>query len=177
MTIACYATWRVEDVCSWLEGAGLGHLAPAFRRHAVTGADLPLLTAKDLTESFECTPFQLPPGGSQEQHAVQQHSAQQAAVAGGHVMAAASSKDWQGAEAAPWSATPPPPPPQQQQQLVAAGASFQAENYCGPITWIIGVCLFPCICFCPLDQRLVPMAVPVATVPASPPAQLPPPVR
>ena len=27
------------------------------------------------------------------------------------------------------------------------------ERYCGPITLIIGVCCFPCICFCPLDER------------------------
>lgn len=33
------------------------------------------------------------------------------------------------------------------------GGGFEEEEYCGPISWIIGCCLFPCICFCPVDRR------------------------
>ena len=29
------ATWRMNDVCAWLEEEGLGELVPAFRRNAV----------------------------------------------------------------------------------------------------------------------------------------------
>ena len=27
------------------------------------------------------------------------------------------------------------------------------QRYCGAQSWLIGLCLFPCICFCPVDQR------------------------
>lgn len=33
------------------------------------------------------------------------------------------------------------------------------ERYCGPISWIVGIFLFPCICFCPIDQRTRPAAM------------------
>jgi hypothetical protein len=29
-----------------------------------------------------------------------------------------------------------------------AGYGYAYENYCGPVSWIIGLLLFPCICFC-----------------------------
>jgi hypothetical protein len=32
------------------------------------------------------------------------------------------------------------------------------EHYCGPWSWIVGCCLFPCICFCPIDTRPVGVA-------------------
>jgi hypothetical protein len=36
----------------------------------------------------------------------------------------------------------------------ATPASLPAqETYCGPISWLIGIFLFPCICFCPVDER------------------------
>merc|ERR1711964_201238 len=28
----------------------------------------------------------------------------------------------------------------------------EEETYCGPISLVIGLFLFPCICFCPLDK-------------------------
>jgi hypothetical protein len=34
----------------------------------------------------------------------------------------------------------------------------ETESYCGPISWIIGLFLLPCICFCPVDQRPVSAA-------------------
>lgn len=34
------------------------------------------------------------------------------------------------------------------------------ERYCGPLSWVIGCLVFPCICFCPIDEREV-RAVPV----------------
>lgn len=36
---------------------------------------------------------------------------------------------------------------QQQQQQPDRG-----RPYCGPISWLIGLFLFPCICFCPIDR-------------------------
>lgn len=39
------------------------------------------------------------------------------------------------------------------------------EKYCGGTSWLIGICLFPCICCCPVDTRPVygfpgmPMAI------------------
>jgi hypothetical protein len=32
------------------------------------------------------------------------------------------------------------------------------ENYCGPISWIIGLLLFPCICFCEYFSKTGPAA-------------------
>lgn len=40
---------------------------------------------------------------------------------------------------------------------VAAGGQWIQEKYCGPITWVIGLCLFwPVVC-CPCDNRMVYM--------------------
>ncbi|EGD73899.1 hypothetical protein PTSG_05594 [Salpingoeca rosetta] len=44
------------------------------------------------------------------------------------------------------------PPPQGQQQHITV-VQTENETYCGPISWIIGLFLFPCICFCPVDSR------------------------
>ena len=35
------------------------------------------------------------------------------------------------------------------------GGMYTNEKYCGPITLIIGFCLFPCVCCCPCDSREV----------------------
>ena len=43
-------------------------------------------------------------------------------------------------------ANPPGTPP--------GGARLEVA-YCGPATWIIGLLLCPCVCFCPLDQMTV----------------------
>ena len=40
---------------------------------------------------------------------------------------------------------------------VPAGATFTSENYCGTVTWLVGLLLFPCIGCCPLDSRRVYM--------------------
>jgi hypothetical protein len=32
-------------------------------------------------------------------------------------------------------------------------ASPGNETYCGTFSLLIGIFLFPCICFCPIDQR------------------------
>ena len=44
----------------------------------------------------------------------------------------------------------------QPQIIMQAGGQYRTENYCGPITWLVGCFIFPCICMCPLDQRQVP---------------------
>lgn len=30
---------------------------------------------------------------------------------------------------------------------------YTSERYCGGMSWVIGLTLFPCICFCPIDER------------------------
>jgi len=35
------------------------------------------------------------------------------------------------------------------------GGLYQSEKYCGVVTILIGVCLFPCVCCCPCDSREV----------------------
>lgn len=53
------------------------------------------------------------------------------------------------------------------------------ERYCGPISWVIGICLLPCIFMCPVDERpaygATPM-VPAASgvVYTAPPVQMAP---
>lgn len=42
-------------------------------------------------------------------------------------------------------------------------APMMEEKYCGPITWIIGIFLFPCVCCCPCDTRLVPAPTTIGT--------------
>merc|ERR1711900_146238 len=44
-------------------------------------------------------------------------------------------------------------PPQPQQTVIVQQRRRRKENYCGPISWIIGIFVFPCICFCPVDER------------------------
>ena len=39
--------------------------------------------------------------------------------------------------------------------VIAPQPVYLEEAYCGPITWIVGLCLFPCICCCPCDKRTV----------------------
>mgnify|MGYP003327718481 CR=1 FL=1 len=34
------------------------------------------------------------------------------------------------------------------------GGVWRQMNYCGPITWLIGIFFFWCIVFCPVDTRL-----------------------
>lgn len=34
---------------------------------------------------------------------------------------------------------------------------YHKEKYCGPLSWVIGCFLFPCIACCPIDQREVPV--------------------
>jgi hypothetical protein len=46
---------------------------------------------------------------------------------------------------------------------------YQDEKYCGPISWIIGCCLFPCIACCPVDTRKVPVIVPGPAYPMAAP--------
>lgn len=40
------------------------------------------------------------------------------------------------------------------------------ERYCGPISWIIGLLVLPCICFCPVDERQVHATVPMVAAPS-----------
>lgn len=53
------ADWGVDDVGAWLEGLGLGQLAPAFKFNAVGGADLAELTEADLAGTLGCTHLQV----------------------------------------------------------------------------------------------------------------------
>jgi hypothetical protein len=45
--------------------------------------------------------------------------------------------------------------PRLQMRGVAEGGYYTKENYCGPISLVIGLLLLPCICCCPVDQREV----------------------
>ena len=38
------------------------------------------------------------------------------------------------------------------------------EKYCGPWSWLVGCCLVPCVCFCPIDTRPVQRKVNPSTV-------------
>lgn len=57
----------------------------------------------------------------------------------------------------------PMAPPQGDPRLTARGVpleqqnagKYQSERYCGLLSVVIGVLLFPCICCCPLDEREV----------------------
>ena len=51
-------SWTVEQVALMLEEVGLGHVAPAFRANAVTGADLVSLSQQELQDFLELTPLQ-----------------------------------------------------------------------------------------------------------------------
>eukprot|EP00903_Cladosiphon_okamuranus_P016368 g15095.t1 len=35
------------------------------------------------------------------------------------------------------------------------GGQWIQEQYCGLITWLVGIFIFPCVCCCPCDSRLV----------------------
>lgn len=35
------------------------------------------------------------------------------------------------------------------------GGQWVQEKYCGLITWLVGIFIFPCVCCCPCDDRLV----------------------
>lgn len=35
------------------------------------------------------------------------------------------------------------------------GGQWIQEKYCGLITWLVGIFIFPCVCCCPCDDRLV----------------------
>ena len=45
--------------------------------------------------------------------------------------------------------------PRLQMRGVAPGGYYTNENYCGPISLVIGLLLLPCICCCPVDKREV----------------------
>ena len=45
--------------------------------------------------------------------------------------------------------------PRLQMRGVAPGGYYTNENYCGPMSLIIGLLVLPCICCCPIDQREV----------------------
>eukprot|EP00752_Nemacystus_decipiens_P006182 g5579.t1 len=35
------------------------------------------------------------------------------------------------------------------------GGQWVQEKYCGLITWLVGIFIFPCVCCCPCDDRVV----------------------
>jgi len=37
---------------------------------------------------------------------------------------------------------------------LAPGGVYHREQYCGIISWLIGILICPCICFCPVDSRM-----------------------
>ena len=45
--------------------------------------------------------------------------------------------------------------PRLQMRGAQQGGVYAKENYCGPMSLVIGLLLFPCICCCPIDQREV----------------------
>ena len=47
--------------------------------------------------------------------------------------------------------------------VTAPPVAMVTEKYCGPITWLIGCFICPCVCFCPCDERQVPVST-VTTV-------------
>ena len=51
-------SWSIEQVVLALEDLGLGHIAPAFRTNAVTGADLVMLSQQELQDLLGLTPLQ-----------------------------------------------------------------------------------------------------------------------
>ena len=51
-------SWSIEQVVLALEDLGLGHVAPAFRTNAVTGADLVTLSQQELQDLLGLTPLQ-----------------------------------------------------------------------------------------------------------------------
>ena len=52
---------------------------------------------------------------------------------------------------------PGPPQANGQQVIYVVQQQYRTEKYCGPITWLIGIFLFPCVCCCPCDERQVPI--------------------
>lgn len=38
-------------------------------------------------------------------------------------------------------------------------SGVKTEKYCGVLSWVIGCCVFPCICCCPVDTRIVNIEV------------------
>jgi hypothetical protein len=58
---------------------------------------------------------------------------------------------------------PGPPQSNGQQVVYVVQQQYRTEKYCGPITWLIGIFLFPCVCCCPCDERQVP--IPINAVP------------
>ena len=38
------------------------------------------------------------------------------------------------------------------------GGHWMEDSYCGTGSIVVGICLFPCICFCPFDKRQVYVA-------------------
>eukprot|EP00056_Hartaetosiga_gracilis_P022898 m.33818 g.33818 ORF g.33818 m.33818 type:complete len:104 (-) comp9881_c1_seq2:1392-1703(-) len=47
------------------------------------------------------------------------------------------------------------PPQQHHSQQHLTTVSTETEHYCGPISCLIGWFIFPCIIFCPIDERPV----------------------
>jgi hypothetical protein len=58
---------------------------------------------------------------------------------------------------------PGPPQGNGQHTVHVVQQQYRTEKYCGPITWLIGIFLFPCVCCCPCDERQVP--IPINAVP------------
>lgn len=47
---------------------------------------------------------------------------------------------------------------QQSSTVVIGGGGHGGQRqvtYCGPISWLIGCFLFPCICCCPVDKKWI----------------------
>ena len=51
--------WAVADVCAYLEGLQLGHLAQAVRDNALSGADLLALSQEELVTDLGWTKLQV----------------------------------------------------------------------------------------------------------------------
>uniref|UniRef100_A0A7S0X110 Uncharacterized protein n=1 Tax=Chlamydomonas leiostraca TaxID=1034604 RepID=A0A7S0X110_9CHLO len=63
------------------------------------------------------------------------------------------------------AAAPPQVYMQAPPQQYTVATTYEDERYCGPITWLIGCFVFPCICFCPVDtrpRRITQQTLPVA---------------
>lgn len=45
------------------------------------------------------------------------------------------------------------------------GGQWRQEKYCGLITWLVGIFIFPFVCCCPCDDRLVSVVVVISTRP------------
>ena len=159
------ASWTTGDVQELLVHLDLqNQLGPIFKKNAVNGRDLQGFSIQDLKDELGCTelqarkiiitidaltvvgvPAQVPPSP-------------------------------------PLAGAPPPAHPQAAYGYAPAPAPvvvhggytyYPRERYIGGISWVIAVCFcFPCIFFCPVDERPVTVvaAQPVVVQPVAPPA-------